>query len=96
MKRSLILAGLMALGTATLLSAQTGLTIYQDGRVLVRRILPLQLPQGVSSHRLTLGQTVDRHKTRVRQIPALFALQQPREQRHALGSMHVHQHVERV
>ena len=55
MKRFLILAGLMALGTATLLSAQTGLTIYQDGRVLVRRTLPLQLPQGVSSHRLTLG-----------------------------------------
>lgn len=55
MKRSLLLAGLMVLSTATLLSAQTGLTIYQDGRVLVRRILPLQLPQGISSHRLALG-----------------------------------------
>ncbi|MDH5314993.1 MAG: hypothetical protein OEW44_00820 [Gemmatimonadota bacterium] len=55
MKRPLVLASLLALGTATLLSAQTGLTIYQDGRVLVRRTLPLQLPQGASSHRLALG-----------------------------------------
>jgi hypothetical protein len=55
MKRSIILASLVALGSAPLLSAQTGLTIYQDGRVLMRRTLPLQLPQGVSSHRLALG-----------------------------------------
>ena len=55
MRRSLVVAGLFSLGAVTLLPAQTGLTIYQDGRVLVRRTLPLQLPQGVSSHRLALG-----------------------------------------
>ena len=56
MKRSLLFTTLLALGSVTLLSAQTGLTIYQDGRVLVRRTLPLPLPLGVSSQRLALGQ----------------------------------------
>ena len=37
------------------LSAQTSLTIYNDGRVLVRRTLPLSLPRGASTQRLTLG-----------------------------------------
>jgi hypothetical protein len=37
------------------LAAQTGLTVYNDGRVLVRRTVPLQLPKGVSEQRLTLG-----------------------------------------
>jgi hypothetical protein len=37
------------------LSAQTGLTIYNDGRVLVRRTLPSALPAGLSNHRLALG-----------------------------------------
>jgi hypothetical protein len=37
------------------LAAQTSLTIYNDGRVLVRRTLPLSLPRGASSQRLTLG-----------------------------------------
>lgn len=37
------------------LAAQTGLTIYNDGRVLVRRTLPLALGSGVSNHRLLLG-----------------------------------------
>ena len=37
------------------LAAQTGLTIYNDGRVLVRRTLPLALGSGVSNHRLSLG-----------------------------------------
>lgn len=37
------------------LAAQTGLTIYNDGRVLVRRTLPLAIGSGVSSHSLSLG-----------------------------------------
>ena len=37
------------------LQAQTSLTIYNDGRVLVRRTLPLSLPKGASSQRLTIG-----------------------------------------
>lgn len=40
---------------ASPLAAQTGLTIYNDGRVLVRRTLPLTLGSGVSNHRLSLG-----------------------------------------
>jgi hypothetical protein len=40
----------------TVLPAQTtSLTIYNDGRVLVRRTLPLSLPKGASTQRLTLG-----------------------------------------
>lgn len=34
---------------------QTSLTIYNDGRVLVRRTLPLAVPRGASTQRLTLG-----------------------------------------
>lgn len=46
----------VALSTMTLpLGAQTGLTIYNDGRVLMRRTLPLALPRGVSEQRLALG-----------------------------------------
>ncbi|HJR34607.1 MAG TPA: hypothetical protein VJ817_06640 [Gemmatimonadales bacterium] len=37
------------------LAAQTGLTIYNDGRVLVRRTLPLAIGTGVSTHSLSLG-----------------------------------------
>jgi hypothetical protein len=37
------------------LAAQTGLTIYNDGRVLVRRSLPGALSAGTSNHRLSLG-----------------------------------------
>jgi len=40
---------------ASPLAAQTGLTIYNDGRVLVRRTLPVALGSGVSNHRLSLG-----------------------------------------
>jgi hypothetical protein len=36
-------------------AAQTGLTIYNDGRVLVRRTLPVALASGTSNHRLSLG-----------------------------------------
>ena len=45
----------LALGGASVLPAQTGLTIYNDGRVLVRRTLPLAIGSGVSNHRLSLG-----------------------------------------
>jgi hypothetical protein len=37
------------------LAAQTGLTNYNDGRVLVRRTLPLAIGTGVSNHSLSLG-----------------------------------------
>ena len=40
---------------ASPLHAQTSLTIYNDGRVLVRRTLPLSLPKGASTQRLALG-----------------------------------------
>lgn len=35
--------------------AQVSLTIYNDGRVLERRVLPTRVPQGPSTHRLSLG-----------------------------------------
>ena len=38
------------------LAAQTGLTIYQDGRVLVRRTVDATVPAGASRHRLALGE----------------------------------------
>lgn len=48
---------LLALGAlAAPLSAQTGVTIYNDGRVLVRREVPVAVPKGSSSHKVTLGQ----------------------------------------
>jgi hypothetical protein len=37
------------------LAAQTGLTIYNDGRVLVRRTVTAAVPAGQSTHRLALG-----------------------------------------
>jgi hypothetical protein len=37
------------------LSAQTGLTIYNSGRVLVRRTLPVAVPKGTSEQRVNLG-----------------------------------------
>jgi hypothetical protein len=35
--------------------AQTGFTIYNSGRVLVRRTIPVAVPQGASTHTLGLG-----------------------------------------
>ena len=47
---------LLALGVlAAPLSAQTSVTIYNDGRVLVRREVPVAVPKGSSSHKVTLG-----------------------------------------
>ena len=55
-------AALLALVTAAgsfgpvdSVTAQTGLTIYNDGRVLVRRTVPVALASGTSNHRLSLG-----------------------------------------
>jgi hypothetical protein len=50
-------AGLLLLiGAApAVLAAQTSLTIYNDGRVLVRRTVPVTVPKGTSTQRVTLG-----------------------------------------
>ncbi len=48
-------AAVLGLGSAAPLTGQTGLTIYSDGRVLVRRTLPTPLTTGMSTHRLSLG-----------------------------------------
>jgi hypothetical protein len=51
-------AGLLLLLGATLpavLDAQTSLTIYNDGRVLVRRTVAVAVPKGASTQRLALG-----------------------------------------
>jgi len=53
--RSLSAATAMLVATALPLSAQTGLTIYNSGRVLVRRTLPIAVPKGASEPRVTLG-----------------------------------------
>lgn len=45
-----------ALTSAGALMAQTSLTIYNDGRVLVRRGVDVPVPKGASQHRLALGQ----------------------------------------
>ena len=42
-------------GPAAPLAAQTSLTIYNDGRVLLRRTVPIAVPKGSSVQRLTLG-----------------------------------------
>jgi hypothetical protein len=53
----LLLTALLPRGPATPpLHAQTSLTIYNDGRVLVRRSVSVSLPKGASNQRLTLGQ----------------------------------------
>jgi len=52
--RCVALAALVILAAAPL-SAQTGLTIYNSGRVLVRRALDVKVPKGASEHRVTLG-----------------------------------------
>ena len=51
-----MMKSLLALGVlAAPLSAQTSVTIYNDGRVLVRREVPVAIPRGGSSHKITLG-----------------------------------------
>jgi hypothetical protein len=53
-RRTLILGALLA-ACAAPLGAQTGLTVYSDGRVLVRRTVPIAVATGVSNHRVSLG-----------------------------------------
>jgi hypothetical protein len=51
-----MIKSLLALGVlAAPLSAQTSVTIYNDGRVLVRREVPVAVSKGSSSHKVTLG-----------------------------------------
>ncbi len=57
-RNSLVAASvaLCTLGAAGALAAQsTSLTVYNDGRVLVRRSVPLTIPKGASEQRATLG-----------------------------------------
>ena len=49
------MAMVAALAVPSILAGQTSLTIYNDGRVLVRRELPAKLPKGPSTQRLGLG-----------------------------------------
>jgi hypothetical protein len=42
-------------GPAAPLAAQTSITIYNDGRVLVRRELSMAVPKGASNHKVALG-----------------------------------------
>jgi hypothetical protein len=51
-----MMKSLLALGVlAAPLSAQTSVTIYNDGRVLVRREVAVAVPKGSSSHKVSLG-----------------------------------------
>jgi hypothetical protein len=58
MKRRTSLTALALAAIPALVAAQstgTSLTLYNDGRVLVRRTLPLDVPRGNSTQRLALG-----------------------------------------
>lgn len=50
-----LLVVLALLPAVRLAAQQTSLTIYNDGRVLVRRSVPAAVPRGVSEQRLALG-----------------------------------------
>jgi hypothetical protein len=50
-----MLAAPLPSGPAAPLAAQTSITIYNDGRVLVRRELSVAVPKGGSSHKIALG-----------------------------------------
>ena len=50
-----LLVSTTTLGPVSSLAAQTGLTIYNDGRVLVRRTVTAAVSAGLSHHRLALG-----------------------------------------
>ena len=58
--KTILLLGALAAplprGAAAPLQAQTSVTIYNDGRVLVRRELPVSVPKGASTHPVELGQ----------------------------------------
>jgi hypothetical protein len=50
-----VLAAALLLEAVPQLCAQTSLTIYNDGRVLMRRTVSVSIPKGVSSQRVALG-----------------------------------------
>ncbi len=52
---TLCLAVLLAARGGPLAAQTTSLTIYNDGRVLVRRTVPVEVPRGASTQRLALG-----------------------------------------
>jgi hypothetical protein len=55
MKRVITSTWLAAGALVGPLSAQTSVTIYNDGRVLVRRDLAIAVPKGASSHKVAIG-----------------------------------------
>jgi len=55
MSRHLYHAIVLTLLVPAALAAQTSVTLFQDGRVLVRRTVPATLPRGESVHRFPLG-----------------------------------------
>jgi hypothetical protein len=52
---AVLFAAAAPLPLCTAAHAQTSLTIYNDGRVLMRRSVPVEVPKGSSSQRITLG-----------------------------------------
>ena len=46
---------LLLLGAAAALAQETSLTVYQDGRVMVRRALPFAVPRGTTTFAVDLG-----------------------------------------
>lgn len=50
-----LVTGALLTGMPLAAQAPTSLTLYNDGRVLVRRTLPLDIPKGNSTQRLALG-----------------------------------------
>lgn len=54
-RRAGALVAALTLGAGALRAQEASLTIYQDGRVLVRRAFPLQVPRGTSTLGVDLG-----------------------------------------
>lgn len=53
--RAAVLLVLLGAAFGSPAAAQTSLTIYNDGRVLVRRTVPVTVPKGTSTQRVSLG-----------------------------------------
>ncbi len=54
-RKTALAVGLALAGAPGAVAAQTGITIYNDGRVLVRRELGVAVPKGASTQKLALG-----------------------------------------
>ncbi|HEX2450650.1 MAG TPA: hypothetical protein VHJ69_05905 [Gemmatimonadales bacterium] len=52
---ALLVAAHLPIGPSAHLCAQTSITVYNDGRVLVRRAVAAKVPKGASTHRLSVG-----------------------------------------